>query len=740
MIIVLGLGQFIVAQQTPTAENIISKHTIKYSQPPKQIPSNHSVDAPLLGNGYVGVAISGAPEKQVFYVARNDFWRMKSLHRHGYPAVLGLIELHLPQLKDATYFLEQKLFDAATTAKFQKNNATVFYNAYLAAMDDIFVVELKMEGEGTFEGNVRLVAPPSVQGFADKTEINIIKNNIQVLSREFTESVDIPTKAAIGLRIDGTENNNADGHFVLSAEKPLRFICTFSSNFKSKNCTETVVQKVLECNDSRLREVEIAHKNWWRDYWEKSYVSIPDTEIERQYYVSLYGMGSCSRDKDFPPPIFGTWNTKEVPWWSGDYHLNYNHNAPFYSLYSANRIEQADPYYAPLLAFIDRGHYYSETVTKIHGGILLPVGIGPLGIETTRATAELKDGQHESWRKQGNIENEGMFWGQKSNSAYAVVNLSMQFYHTYDKTFTQKVYPFVRDVAYFWENYLKFEDNRYVIYNDSIHEGSIGSVNAILSLGLVRMVMQTARDMSILLDVDADKREKWTHIQTHLAQFPTQELNGKTVFRLTEKGMAWANGNTLGIQHIYPAGQIGLDSDTKLLEISRNTLETKQRWLDSNGSNSFFPAAVRVGIDAETILQQLLKYSQHTYPNGFQKDNPHGIENWSTVPNTINEMFCMGHQNIVRIFPVWQGNKNAMFYQIRVEGAFLVSAELKNGEVVNLSIHSEQGRTLNLLNPWNGKKIKVRENNNNNNSEQIHSGERIQINTKPNTTYQFSLN
>ncbi|MDR1493965.1 MAG: hypothetical protein LBT05_14785, partial [Planctomycetaceae bacterium] len=697
------------------------------------------VDAPLLGNGYVGIAVSGKPEKQVFYAARNDFWRMKSLHRQGYPAILGMIELNIPQLKDATYFLEQKLFDATTTAKFQKENQTVTYNAYVAATNDIFVVELKMEGEGTLEGNIRLAAPPLVQGIADKTEISATKNNISILSREFAESVDIPTKAAIALRIDGNENNNTEGKFVLSAKKSVRFICTFSGNFKSKNCIETVIQKASECNDSRLRELETAHKNWWRNYWEKSYISIPDVDvsIERQYYVSLYGMGACSRDKDFPPSLFGTWITKEIPAWSGDYHLNYNHNAPFYGLYSSNRIEQSDPYYAPLLAFIDRGHYYSEVVTKIRGGILLPVGIGPLGIETTRATAELKDGQHESWRKSGNIEDEGMFWGQKSNAAYAVVNISMQFYHTYDKEFTKKVYPFVRDVAYFWEQYLKFEDNRYVIYNDSIHEGSIGSVNAILSLGLVRMVMQTVRDMSVLLNVDADKREKWTHIQTHLAQFPTQERDGKNIFRLTEKGMAWANSNTLGIQHIYPAGQIGLNSDEKLLEISRNTLAAKQRWIDGNGSNSFFPAAVRVGIDAEIILQQLSKYSQHIFPNGFQKNNPHGIENWSTVPNTINEMLCMGHQDIVRLFPVWPRNKNARFHQIRVEGAFLVSAELKDGEVADLSIHSEGNRTLNLLNPWSGKKIKVVEKNADK-TERVYSGKRVQISTKQNTTYQLT--
>ena len=39
--------------------------------------------------------------------------------------------------------------------------------------------------------------------------------------------------------------------------------------------------------------------------------------------------------------------------WSGDYHLDYNHEAPFWALYSSNRIELTDPYDTPLLEHID---------------------------------------------------------------------------------------------------------------------------------------------------------------------------------------------------------------------------------------------------------------------------------------------------------------------------------------------------------------------------------------------------
>lgn len=736
----LGCGcSVMTSEKSKEIKNIISKHIIQFTEPPKQIPTRNSVDAPLLGNGFTGIALSGSPEAQVFYVARNDFWRLKSALDESFPVVLGKIELDIPQLKGASYLIEQQLYEAFSTGNFAKDDLSLCYKAYVSATEDMFIVEMENKGDKALKGNLKLVLPgeketinnpPRERVFPDVRDTGVTSGGIHYISRAFVDSVDIPTKAAVALQVEGSLN----GDFILQPGKSIRVVCAFSSNFKSEDCLSEVINKTSDISVKRLRQIEQAHKQWWKNYWEKSYVCIPDETIEKQYYLSLYGMASCSRDKNFPPPIFGTWITRERPNWNGDYHLNYNHMAPYYGLYSSNRIEQADPYYMPLLASIPRGEYYSEKVTGIPGGILLPVGAGPLGIETTRRSPFM-DKYYGNWITEGNIEDEGMFWGQKSNSAYAVVNMSMQFYRTWDKEYTEKVYPFVKGVATFWENYLTYEDGRYVIYNDAIHEGTIGTKNPILSLGLVRLVMQTILDISLFLDVDNDKREQWEYIKNNLSQFPLQERNGKTVFRYTEVGVSWWGDNTLGIQHIYPGGQIGLNSEPELLETARNTIEEMQRWIDFNGSNSFFPAAVRVGYDADTVLLHLNKYVKNTYPNGFQLNNPHGIENFSTVPNTINEMLCMGHQGIVRIFPVWPVQKNAKFVQIRVEGAFLVSSELKEGKIPFVSVYSEQGRELTLLNPWKDKEVTVLENG----FQKIKTkGEYIRISTQVGKTYTFS--
>ena len=688
-------------------ETILRGHVIYFNEPSQRIPSQCSVDAPLLGNGYTGVALSGTPDSFVFRFARNDFWRLKSSYNDSYPLVLGKVVLSVPELEGASYDVEQHLYDATTYARFGKGRKALACEVYVAAEDDVMVADLVNEGQETIRGSIVLALPGEDEidpdsYIPDIRETGTTPDGIQYISRAYADSVDIPTKAAVAMKVEGCPN----GSFTLDPGKKLTFVCAFSSNFKSEDCLQAVKEAAASDNHG-IAAIRKAHQAWWKEYWSKSYVSIPDQVIELQYYRSLYAMASCSRDKDFPPSIFGTWITREQPWWLGDYHLNYNHMAPYYALYSANRIEQADPYYAPLLAIMERGNYYSEQIAGIPEGIILPVGIGPLGIETTRQSAFVEQ-NFANWIKDGNMEAGGLFWGQKSNSAYAVANIAMQFYRTWDEDFVRKVYPFVKGVAAFWEKYLIREGDRYIILNDAIHEGTIGTMNPIASLGLVRMVFTTACDMSELIGADQDRRAVWQDMRDRLADYPLQERNGKTVFRYTEKGVAWWGDNTLGIQHIYPAGQIGMASDPKLVEVGLNTLLDMSRWSDFNGTNSFYPAAVRLGYQADSILTHLHEYSLHVYPNGFQYDNPHGIENLSTVPNTINEMMCMGHQDIVRIFPVWPRSMDASFHGIRVEGAFLVSSSMKDGQVGEVTIVSEKGRELKLLNPWKGREVKIK--------------------------------
>ena len=90
--------------------------------------------------------------------------------------------------------------------------------------------------------------------------------------------------------------------------------------------------------------------------------------------------------------------------------------------------------------------------------------------------------------------------------------------------------------------------------------------NPILSLGLIRNSFDLIIDLSTNLGRDAERQAKWKDILSKISDFPVQTRNGRKVFRYTEEGVDWVDGNGLGIQHIYPSNAITLDSDKELLD------------------------------------------------------------------------------------------------------------------------------------------------------------------------------
>ena len=724
-----GSGQ-IDGKMQADAERIVSKYKAVFAEPPTRVPSRDSVGGPLLGNGDLGAVISGTPEAQRFWISKNNFWRLKDGHRLGGPRLFGGLEINIPALSGGTYLLEQQLFPAITVSRFTKGESTVTMRSFVAATEPFLLVELAVEGK-PLEVETRLWAAPgrgSVESLGRK-------DAILWATKAFAEDVKIPTAAACALAVLGGKvtipelepvvvepvadqppakkgrpqplpkpKSQPGPKFTLQPGQKVTVAVAMRSSFDAKDPLSAAQELALGLNAEKANKLLEQHTRWWREFWAKSLVEIGDPILEQRYYLSNYLMGSGSRDKEFPQGLFGLWVTDDDPRWAGDYHLNYNYQASFYGLYSSNHIEQASTYHAPILAFMDRGRWYAKNLLGVRG-VYYSVGIGAKGIETCR---------------RGNLTNQdyqegGFFSGQKCNAAYSVAPMSMHWYHTYDKDYAKTVYPFVLEVANFWEDYLKFENGRYVIYDDSIHEamataGGVGEkdFNSVMSLGLVRNVFETALDMGKELRVDADRREKWEHILKCLSQFPTFEKDGRTVFRYTEKGIDWWGDNTCGIQHIYPAGAIGLDSDPKLLEIARNTIRAHNRWIDSNGMNSIYAAAARVGYDPEIILKEMRGMIEKIgQPNGLHQGVLEGVENCSIVPNAINEMLCMGHGHVLCVFPVWPKSKDARFMNIRAWGAFLVSSELKGGEVRYVKIHSEKGRDCTLVNPWPGKAIDV---------------------------------
>jgi len=696
------LVDFVIAQEKQMASTIAAQeldtsaamnYSAVFDAPPADVPTHAMPGGPLLGNGDIGVVLAGPPESQRFHIGKNDFWT-----RHPGDAkviTVGAVTLSIPALQGASYRQEQDLVRAEVRGTFAKDGLTVRTRSWVDANADLLLTQVQCEG-APIALSVRL-SPGESEGSA---------------SNSFTRKADdLPghsREVAVVTRIVET-----DGLDVTIKPRETATVATaVLSDLDAPDFLRAAKESVAGLTQQKIEGLAARHRDWWTEFWARSFIDIPDKEIERHWYAALYAIGSCSRPGKVAPGLWGNWLTTNKPNWHGDFHLNYNFQAPFYLVYSANHADLSLPFYQAIGESMENG----RAMAKRHGwkGVHFPVCIGPWGL-----SPEDPDGD----------------WGQRSNAAYAALNFIWYWQYTQDTAFLrQTIYPYLREVAEFWEDYLKFEDGRYVIYNDSIHEGSGPDFNPLLSLGLVRTLFKNMLSMSRELGIDEDKRAKWQDILDKISAFPLQERDGHTVFRYSEKGMAWCDGNTLGIQHIFPAGAIGLDSDPKLLEISRNMIDAMHRWTDNNGFSSWYSACARVGYDPKRILAGIRhECDTRSAPNLLLQYGGGGIENCSGFL-AINEMLLQSHEGVIRLFPCWPRKMDARFGTLRAAGAFLVSAELKSGVISGVRIISEKGRGCSVVNPWPGRTVQIVRNGKN--AETV-SGERIVIDTSVNETLEI---
>ncbi|MCK5461363.1 MAG: hypothetical protein KAI95_00055, partial [Bacteroidales bacterium] len=74
----------------------------------------------------------------------------------------------------------------------------------------------------------------------------------------------------------------------------------------------------------------------------------------------------------------------------------------------------------------------------------------------------------------------------------------------------------------------------------------------------------------------------------------------------------------------------------------------------------------------------------------------------------IQEMLLQSHAGVINVFPAipasWQ---DAGFENLRAVGAFLVSAVMEGGKVMELEVHSEKGGEVSISDPFAGRKFET---------------------------------
>ena len=723
------------------SKTIVSQYEATFTQPPKHVPFFHAVEGPITGNGDIGLTVSGSPESQRYWISKNDFWKSGPDFKQCGPSLIGGIDVRTAAMKGASYDVRQVLYEPVIASTFSTADNAVSIKARVFATANVIALGLKAS-KAPVKVELNLWAK---DGYGSVTGGGH-KDGVFWVTRAFNaENLLYPTEATIALRTSPSGSMS----FTLEPGKPVTVIASVMTNHESANHTALAQEAVRHLTPAGIDALRSRHNAWWRGFWAKSCVSVEDKLIEKHYYASLYIMACCSRNANFPPGLYGNWITVDRPAWSGDIHLNYNHEAPFWALYSSNRLGLTDSYDAPLLEHL--GIFKKNARTYLDKkGAYASVGIGPKGLTSRFFDKEGMARVYKSRVPDGSyntLAGQPMFLGQKSNAVFAGMNMILRYRYTYDRDYIEKVYPYLSEVAAFWEDYLVYEKGRYVDYDDSFGEVGpwqgkgwdkrYGDFNPITSLGLLRAFFRAMIDISKDLNRDEARRGQWSHILAHLSDLPVVSQDGRTRFRACEGGHGSAAG-LVGLNWVmlhglvFPACNIGLSSDPKQLNMVRDDMRewTDNVWLDhGNAFQTVFIAAARVGYDPNSLMAKARrKIEKYSSPNLWIRAGGGGIETCSGIPGTINEMMLQSHRDTIRVFPVFPSDQKAAFYRLRTFGAFLVSSAIEAGAVQYVVIESEKGKQCNIVNPWPNSAVKLLRNGKA--GEEV-SGDMFRLATKP---------
>ena len=678
-----------------------------YDEPVASLKNVNTIpDAPICGGGKLTVALDGDHRAVNFHLSKSDFWAVvlkpetlfqKHHIRQAPLCRLGLTVHNAAEVSEGFRHV-QDMAEAEIRSVLPLAGGVLNVRSVALAQQDLMVIELDAE-----DSVASLTVRPEADNENDNFFIMRGEHDTETvwLRKEHTSFITV--NAAAALRVSAAENVRPvyDKGFVsgLSFDvKPgstTRLLLSVKGGKDEYKHLEEALTALDGAAGDALPGLLTMHAEWWKAFWLKSWIDINDPLIERFYYGAQYVLGgSIDLDGRVAPGLAGGWITNPNPIWGGTYTMNYNGESPFWGLCSSNRGEFLLPYARVCLDYISKGRELAHRLdTK---GIVMPVMIGPWGIE----------------------DNDDAL-GQKSNASMAALSLIWHWESTRDRDFLGNVlYPYLRELTDFWEDNLELDDSGRYVIKGSARERNPGDLNPGEDLAFVRRLLETAIAGSERLKLDEHKRDLWRRFLERLSDHAVATIDGDPCFKEAENRMAVSSqgvgDNVCALNHVYPGGSIDKDASGRGKIIARNTLRYLQSWDQENSFTRVFSQAVRAEWPGDDILDrfrrriaggegphEIVRRNNTFLPGG------HSFEG-TAATEFINSMLAQAHGSVLKVFHVWPEDRDASFERLRVPGAFLVSGELRGGEVVRVEIISEQGGTCRMQSCWPGRAVVVR--------------------------------
>jgi alpha-L-fucosidase 2 len=471
----------------------------------------------------------------------------------------------------------------------------------------------------------------------------------------------------------------------------LEGVWAITSNYGGKD--ESTAESLAKAAIGRLNQDMAVTEDWWAKFWSKSSISLPDSILERQWYLEQYKFGCVARANTPPITLQAIWTADNgnLPPWKGDIHNDLNLQLSYWPAYSSNHLREAE-------GMVNWLHSLRPEFERWTRDYFDTSGLNVPGVCTL-------DG-----KPMGG-------WIQYSLSPTTAGWLGHHFYlhwrYSMDRTFLkEKAYPWVRDFSLFIQNISVAGGNGTrklplssspEFYDNSVKAWFHQTTN--YDLAIIRWSLEKAAEMAAELGLTLEA-SNW---KKELARWPSLAVD-------IEGGLSLAPGHPYPGSHrhfshllgIHPLGLLRYEHpmERKIIDFSLQTLMSKgtQAWVGYSFAwlGSLY-ARTGNGAKAAEALRTFAScfcLSNSFHANGDQCGGrnssytyrPFTLEGNFAFAAGIQEMLLQSHDGAIRIFPAVPAEwKEVSFKDLRAEGGFLISADRSGGRLTELTVKGEAG-------------------------------------------------
>ncbi len=474
------------------------------------------------------------------------------------------------------------------------------------------------------------------------------------------------------------------------------FYITLASSAEAPNPDLRARAVLREAKQEGVASLLEAHTAWWRAFWSRSFISIPDSQLESLYYLGICQLGSASNpEKHWPMGLLAPW-TPDTDMVVGAGRPHFDLPMYYWPTFTSNRLEMLDAlceWSLKLLPeFCRRGREFGWEGPWLGGALGADGTISLMGDASTT------------------------YW--PGCGAWVCHFFWLRYRYSLDEKFLrERAYPMMRE---FMKTYLGMLERGgdglwhlpWSCSPEFIPENGIPwGPDASADLALIRFLTESLLESVGILKIDDPDAERWRDVQSNLAPFP-QGTDGLHIW--SGQPLDRPHRHMTHLFPMYPMHQISIDGETEdnnLINQSLAQVESHGFVVDWQCWSYVYLAMIyaRVG-KGDKCVEALKAYENYVTPVGLATNAPYvrgkaaegvPLEPSLGMPAVIMEMLIQSWGGTIRVFPAlpkaWE---DAAFYRLRTEDAFLVSSCLKAGQVKFVSVESTVGGMCRIVDPY----------------------------------------